>query len=153
LTSIVNFETGLFAFATFNKLTVNHNKTCFLIDDDTDDHEIFILALMDIDKSIRCVTANDGQMALNKIRQDEKFIPDYIFMDLNMPRMNGRQCLVEINKIPRLRNVPVFIYSTSSAPNDVIETKNLGAAGFISKPSTIDELTEMLVGIFEKTKK
>jgi CheY-like chemotaxis protein len=130
-----------------------HNKTCFLIDDDADDHEIFILALMDIDKSIQCITANDGEVALNKIREDEQFVPDYIFMDLNMPRMNGRQCLAEISKIPRLQNVPVFIYSTSSSPRDVIETRNLGAAGFISKPSTIDELTKMLIGIFNETNK
>ena len=85
------------------------NKTCFLIDDDVDDQDIFILALEEVDPTIRCELASDGVEALQKIREEKNFRPDYIFLDLNMPRMNGRQCLAEIKQLEFLRNTPVII--------------------------------------------
>ncbi len=117
---------------------------CFLIDDDKDDQEIFMLALEDMKIPVSCITANDGNEALLKFAQDETFLPDYIFLDLNMPRINGKQCLIEIKKIDHLKNVPVIIYSTSSAQKDKTETQILGASAFITKPSSISEFTEIL---------
>ena len=61
-------------------------KTCFLIDDDIDDQEIFGLAIKEIDYSIQCTFANDGAEALQKLSTTAlNFLPDYIFLDLNMP--------------------------------------------------------------------
>jgi CheY-like chemotaxis protein len=125
--------------------------TCFLIDDDKDDQEIFMLALEDMNINVACVTANDGNEALNKFAQDETFLPDYIFLDLNMPRINGKQCLVEIKKIDHLKNIPVIIYSTSSAQKDKLETEMLGASAFITKPSSISEFTKILSSYLIKT--
>ena len=119
----------------------------FLIDDDLDDQEIFVLAIEDIDTSIHCKTASDGCEALNILKENENFIPDYIFLDLNMPRVNGRECLVEMRKIPRLKSIPIYIYSTSSSEKDRIETLSLGATGFITKPNSIDELVRILSDI------
>jgi CheY-like chemotaxis protein len=85
--------------------------TCFLVDDDVDDLEIFTLAVEDLRINVNCVTAADGIDALEKLRNDEAFVPDFIFLDLNMPRMNGKQCLLEIKKIERLSSTPVIIYS------------------------------------------
>lgn len=124
--------------------------TCFLVDDDIDDQEIFALALQRVDTSIACIFANDGLDALKKLHQDETFIPHYIFIDLNMPRMNGRQCLIEIKKINRLDNVPVIIYSTSSEPADILETKALGATDYVAKPPSISMLTKTLTQIFRQ---
>lgn len=118
--------------------------TCFLIDDDLDDQEIFMLALKDLDKPIDCVTAEDGAMALQILRDDPAFIPDYIFLDLNMPRMDGKQCLSEIKKDTRLRGIPVIIYSTSSDPRDIQETKQLGASDYIIKQTSIGALRKIL---------
>jgi CheY-like chemotaxis protein len=118
--------------------------TCFLVDDDVDDLEIFSLAVEDLNGSIRCVTAVDGIDALDKLRKDESFTPDYIFLDLNMPRMNGKQCLSEIKKIERLTSIPVIIYSTSSNRKDIDETLKLGATHFLTKPSSISILTREL---------
>src|ERR1700712_889169 len=117
---------------------------CFLIDDDKDDQEIFMLALEDMNIQVSCFTANDGNEALLKFAQDETFLPDYIFLDLNMPRINGKQCLIEIKKIDHLKDVPVIIYSTSSAQKDKMETEMLGATAFITKPSSISEFTKIL---------
>jgi DNA-binding NtrC family response regulator len=122
---------------------------CFLVDDDIDDQEIFNIAMKDVDSSICCVFVNDGVQALQKINEDESFIPHCIFIDMNMPRMNGLQCLEAIKKIPRLQSVPVYMYSTSSDPKSVAETRDMGAIDFIVKPSSISTLSSILKPIFK----
>jgi iron complex outermembrane recepter protein len=129
---------------------MKHTPTVFLIDDDTDDQEIFSLAMEQADKSVHCVFANDGIHALEKIKTEEGFVPDFIFIDMNMPRMNGLQCLKEIKKIARLQNTPVFMYSTSADPSILEENKKLGAVGFILKPSDINDLAKILIRIVKQ---
>jgi CheY-like chemotaxis protein len=124
--------------------------TCFLIDDDDDDREVFIMALEDVDTVHKCVTAINGKDALQKLTENETFIPDFIFLDLNMPIMNGKQCLEEIKKIPKLFSVPVIIYTTSSYEKDINETKQLGAAHFLIKPYQISRLSKILSNLFQK---
>jgi CheY-like chemotaxis protein len=121
---------------------------CFLIDDDTEDQEIFALALESLPATIRCVTANNGVDALEMLSRDQGFVPDYIFLDLNMPRMGGKQCLVELRKIERLQATPVIIFSTSDAPSDRHETRQLGATDFLTKPSSVRQLSDILGRIF-----
>lgn len=125
---------------------------CFLIDDDDDDQEIFSLALNTIDTDITCITANDGIDALNRLNMDAGFVPDYIFLDLNMVRMNGRECLTEIKKLSRLNTTPVIIYSTSSQEKDITETRQLGAADYIVKPASISILVQRLEQVLKKMK-
>jgi len=117
--------------------------TFFLVDDDEDDHELFQIALEAADPTIQYVTAMNGQEALDML-QDPDLVPDYIFLDLNMPLMGGRECLVELKKNPELKSIPVVIFSTSSDPKDKEETQLLGAVDFITKPSKIYELTALL---------
>jgi CheY-like chemotaxis protein len=69
---------------------------------------------------------------------------EYIFLDLNMPRVNGMEALDQLAKIDELKNIPVIIYSTSNNPNDVNSTLKKGARAFITKPSTIGELVDEL---------
>ena len=128
---------------------MNNGKTCYLIDDDIDDQEIFSLVLKSVNPSISCVVASDGIEAVSKLKKEVTFIPDYIFLDLNMPRMDGKECLQEIKKIERLRKTPVIIYSTSSEQNDVIETRNLGAADYLEKQSSVAELKKKLAHFFK----
>jgi iron complex outermembrane recepter protein len=126
------------------------HPTVFLIDDDTDDQEIFCHAMEKANSQVQCVFANDGIMALDKIRHEEDFCPDFIFIDMNMPRMNGQQCLAEIKKIERMKNVPVYMYSTSVDPESIEENKQLGAADFIVKPSDLNDLITILRNIIQK---
>lgn len=112
--------------------------TCFVIDDDPEDQEIFAIAVEEIDSNIRCVSAIDGVEALEKLKQDLR--PDFIFLDLNMPRMSGKETLQEIRKIPALHDVPIIAYSTSSEIRDVEDMKRLGANHFITKPPDITSL-------------
>jgi len=124
--------------------------TCFLIDDDPDDREIFALALEEADQTYKCITASNGIDALKKLNTDLSFVPDLIFLDLNMPVMNGKQCLNEIKKIPRLSDIPVIIYTTSSYVQDIEETKQLGASHYLIKPSNIRTLTNCLTELLKR---
>ncbi|MES2648709.1 MAG: response regulator [Bacteroidota bacterium] len=119
-----------------------------MVDDDIDDQEIFSIALNEIEHKVDCVFANDGMEAIQKLETDPMFEPDYIFLDLNMPRMNGKQCLSEIKKIKRLSNIPVIIYSTSSENKSITEVKKIGATAYITKPSSIPELAQKLTEFF-----
>ncbi|MDQ3017536.1 MAG: response regulator [Bacteroidota bacterium] len=116
----------------------------FLIDDDFDDQEFFSIALKKLDLSNECAYAKDGENGLSMIMSDENFQPDYVFIDYNMPRMNGLQCLAEIRKMDRFRETPVYIYSTTDNPATIEEAKKLGATGFIVKPSNLQVLVELL---------
>jgi len=126
---------------------MKNTKECLLIDDDPDDREIFCMALQEIDKSIKCVLANNGSDALT-ILKPLTFTPDFIFIDINMPGMNGIQCLTEIKKLDHLKDAKIIMYSTSAQPKIVELTKNLGANDFLVKPVTLDLLTEQLSTIF-----
>lgn len=128
------------------------NKKCLLVDDDEDDREIFCLALERIDPSIECITARDGVEALLVLNKT-KYVPDYIFLDLNMPVMDGKECLKEIRKQKHLNEIPVIIFTTSSAEKDKEETKALGASAFITKPPLVSTLAEKLTEVFRSIKR
>lgn len=126
---------------------MKNNATVFLIDDDADDREIFSLALAEIDPAYTCITAKNGIDALERLSTAE-IKPDYIFLDLNMPRMNGKQCLEEIKKQTSLARIPVVIYTTSSGSWEKEQLLQMGASAFITKPSEIDQLIHSLKEIF-----
>ena len=126
------------------------NKIIFLVDDDEDDKQLFIESVKEIDESIICVTANDGQEALKLLRDVNNPLPDYIFLDLRMPRISGRQCLEEINNDKRLQPIPVFIYTTSQDTKDSIELKKMGAVHFITKPVNPGEIYYILSVILDE---
>jgi CheY-like chemotaxis protein len=130
----------------------NLPKICFLVDDDQDDQEIFTMALREIDLPVQCVIANDCSEAISKLRKDTTFHPDYIFLDINMPKMNGKECLREIKKEAHLQHIPVVMYSTSLKPSDIIETRKLGAIGFITKPNKVSDLAVVLSNFFQSPK-
>jgi CheY-like chemotaxis protein len=124
--------------------------TCLMIDDDADDHEIFELALSQVDASIKCEFANDGVSALEQLTSGAMPKPDYIFLDLNMPRMSGKQVLTEIKKHDQLKNIPVVVCSTSSESIFENEAKALGASAYMVKPSSVRELVQTLKNFFPK---
>jgi CheY-like chemotaxis protein len=126
-------------------------KSCLLIDDDKDDQDIFLMALEEVNNSIDCALANNAKGALEMLHK--QYVPDIIFIDLNMPKINGKTCLLEIKKMPHLKDVPICIYSTSANERDKKETTDLGAVAFITKPSSIDELASILSEIFVTHKK
>jgi CheY-like chemotaxis protein len=119
-----------------NKLTRN----ILLIDDDADDSKYFMEAVSEIDASINCVTAKDGEQALQQLRDATSPLPDYIFLDLRMPKVNGRQCLIQIKADDKLKDIPVIVYTTSREVEESEELKNLGAVRFVTKPTNTEEI-------------
>jgi len=119
-------------------------QSLLLVDDDQDDQQLFIDALGSVDSSVRVNFANDGMEALEKLQNNHPAVPDLILLDLNMPRMNGKQFLQTIKSSERLKDIPVVVYSTSSNENDKRETAILGAADFIVKPLRFLELCDSI---------
>lgn len=125
-----------------------------IADDDTDDLEFFIAAVAEIDASIRCITALNGIEAL-KILDEGSDKPNLIFLDLNMPKMDGMQCLKLIKGSPVFGEIPVIMYSTSNRPEDIAESKEYGASAFIIKPNKFrllkNEIWNVLQNLNRKT--
>lgn len=115
-----------------------------LADDDDDDQLLFREALGDIDPSIHCTTVKNGLEALKFLHDNIAQPPTYVFLDLNMPLMNGLKCLAEIKKNTLLQGLPVIIYSTSAHKQYIEESKLLGALDFFVKPSDYRGLKEYL---------
>ena len=126
------------------------SHTYLLIDDDADDLEIFALALADACIECRLVTAKNGLEALDLFLADDTFSPDFIFIDLNMPLMNGKQFLATLKSSMKLQRIPAIIYTTSSHPKDIEETEALGATHFLVKPTSIGDLTKILTKILDQ---
>ena len=120
------------------------NLSLLIVDDDADDRQLFVEAVKEIDTRIECIAAKDGQQALEMLKNSRDHLPDLIFLDLRMPRFNGRRCLLEIKNDERLRHIPVIIYTTSRELNESRELKDLGAVHFISKPNNPDEIYFLL---------
>jgi CheY-like chemotaxis protein len=123
-------------------------KNILLIDDDADDHEIFLDALIEVSEAISCSARSDAREALDLLI-DGATQPDLIFLDLNMPIMSGQQFLTEIKTIDTLRDIPVIILSTSAHQPTIELVKELGAVAFITKPDTFNELTSVLKSLID----
>jgi CheY-like chemotaxis protein len=121
---------------------------CLIVDDDTDDQEIFSLAIADLPEGeYTCTFCDNITEALNRMQQSA-VLPDFIFIDLNMPGLNGFQCLEKIKAYQAFSNIPVIIYSTSAENFYSARAKALGAAAFITKPPSISQLTKVLHNLF-----
>lgn len=115
-----------------------------LVDDDIDDQQIFAEALETVDPSIKLMVASNGLEALHKLNTPGSLHPDMIFLDLNMPMMNGKEFLQELKKTNGFSEIPVIIYTTSSRPEDREQSITLGATDFIVKPNNYRSLCEQL---------
>jgi CheY-like chemotaxis protein len=130
----------------FNAETINvvsDEKFIMLIDDDMDDRYLFSRAAQLQDPEIKCVTVEGGQQAfelLNKMPH----LPAVIFLDLNMPGMDGWGFLRQLHEIDRFKKLPILIYSTSSHEKDIMEAQTAGAIGYCVKPLAFDGLQSIL---------
>ncbi|MBO9564022.1 MAG: response regulator [Niastella sp.] len=113
------------------------------IDDDEDDHEIFATALSEASTGIELSFIDNARDALQNLMLASQY-PDIIFLDLNMPEMNGQQFLMEIKKQDKLKNIPIIILSTSSHKPTIELTREAGAKDFFTKPDKYEDLVKML---------
>ena len=125
--------------------------TILLADDDEDDRRLTRDALAEsrLANDLRCV--EDGQQLLDYLRREGAFgngadapRPGLILLDLNMPKLDGREALQAIKADPRLRSIPVVVLTTSKSEEDVFRTYDLGVNSFITKPVSFEGLVEVV---------
>jgi CheY-like chemotaxis protein len=134
----------------YKKLSMNStSKTVLCVDDDADDRDIVCYTIAQIDPSLKVIHAEDGAAALDYLKKakEEEALPCLVILDINMPRMDGKQALSEIKKDDQLATLPVVVFSTSSNPTDKMYCERYGVE-LITKPTTMhmiqDEVKRLL---------
>ncbi|CAN5371955.1 hypothetical protein BH09BAC3_BH09BAC3_12780 [soil metagenome] len=123
--------------------------TILYAEDDREDVDFFSEILRIADPESTCLYCEDGIEALDML-SNLVTIPDYIFLDINMPSMDGRTCLREIRRDGRFKNVPIIIYTTGTDPKEKALCLELGATAYLSKPITTEEGVASLSNLFAK---
>lgn len=122
----------------------NNTKLVALVDDDIDDRMIFADALEDLQVAKQLHLFGDGQEFTDFLLKTENPTPSLLFLDLNMPQMNGKEILKTIRSTFSKEDIFISIYSTSSAERDKEECLSLGANLYLCKPNTYSLLKEEL---------
>ena len=121
-----------------------NNLHIMLADDDEDDRLFFKEAFEEVKIKYDITAFNDGEQLMHYLNENENPLPDIIFLDLNMPRKSGMECLKEIRQNDRLKKISVAIYSTSSSEQDIEDTFVAGANVYIKKPNDFNMLKKVL---------
>ena len=115
-----------------------------LADDDEDDRLFFTDAFEELKISTKVQTFRDGAELMEYLNSEQAVLPEILFLDLNMPKKNGIECLHEIKSNPKFENMAIAIYSTSSSEEHIEETIVSGANIYIKKPSEFQTLKKVL---------
>lgn len=115
-----------------------------LADDDEDDRMLFTDAFDELKINTKVNTFNDGVELMNYLNGTDAVLPNVLFLDLNMPKKNGIECLIEIKDNERFNDIAIAIYSTSSSEEHIEETFIKGANIYIKKPSDFSTLKKVL---------
>jgi CheY-like chemotaxis protein len=132
-------------------LEASPTPVILLADDDPDDREMTMKAAKKCQLSAEFHCVSDGEELLEFLRLTGRYLPPalapapaLILLDLNMPKMDGREVLAEIKRDPALRHIPVVVLTTSNAERDVSRTYDLGGSSFISKPATMAAFVQVM---------
>lgn len=122
-----------------------------MAEDDPDDRLLLIDAVDEAELHLDIEFVGDGIELLDRLRRaepgdldDGPSLPNLILLDLNMPRMDGREALEKLKADPNFRHIPVVIFTTSQSPDDRGLVETLGAAGFMTKPSSFQDLVALV---------
>lgn len=115
-----------------------------LTDDDEDDRLFFTDAFDELNMNTKVKTFNDGVELMDYLNNEESILPNVLFLDLNMPKKSGIECLNEIKANSKMSDIAIAIYSTSASEEDIEETFVLGANIYIKKPSSFKLLKKAL---------
>jgi len=119
-----------------------------LADDDKDDQHLFEEALERTQVPTELSTADNGQELMDNLHDSDIPNPDVIFLDINMPLKNGKECLEEIKSDDDLKDIPVVMYSTSNNDRDINDAYTTGANLFVTKPVVFSKIVSILKNIF-----
>jgi CheY-like chemotaxis protein len=130
-------------------MNVRSNKSIFLADDDSDDCMLFEDALREVNDSAELRMANDGVELIALMETNVPPPPDVIFLDLNMPRKNGFECLEQIRRTNQWKDIPVVIFSTTGQEEMIRKVYEQGANYFIRKPGSFPKLKQAISQVLE----
>ncbi|NND96172.1 MAG: response regulator [Pirellulaceae bacterium] len=127
----------------------NGPAVILLVEDDPGDQELTRRALKHDSLNVDLRIAEDGEQAMDYLTRSGSFsdpatcpVPDLILLDLNMPKMNGREVLAELRNHELLSRIPVVVLTTSEQEMDILRSYDLGCNSYIQKPVDIDQFTE-----------
>jgi CheY-like chemotaxis protein len=118
----------------------------FYADDDVDDRELFADALEEVNPEIELILANDGHQII-ELLDKHNGVPDFIFLDINMPVMSGKECLKRLKRLERLKSVPIIMYTTTSNKEEFKNLVLLGAAECVVKGVSFQAIKDSLRNI------
>lgn len=124
-------------------------RNILLIDDDIDDAEVFIEAVNSLDKNVTCLAETNPVKALEFLKST-KILPDLIFLDYNMPILNGNEFIEKMRAVEKLKPIPVIIYSSYSENTAAQLSIIHDTERYITKPNSFTELTALLKNILEE---
>ena len=130
-------------------MSTKPNKSIFLADDDVDDCMLFEDALKEVNMSAALTMASDGVELLSLMETSIPPPPDVIFLDLNMPKKNGFECLAQIRSTKQWKDIPVVIFSTTGQEEMVRKVHQQGANYFIRKPGSFPKLKQAIKQILD----
>jgi len=116
-----------------------------LADDDIDDISFFKKALEMVPLVTHLKTVSDGEELMKYLLENSENLPHLLFLDINMPKKNGHECLIEIKKNEKLKDLPVVMYSTAKEPDTISTLFKAGAVIYIHKPSDFTELVQVIL--------
>lgn len=119
-----------------------------LADDDADDQMFFDMALQEVDRKTSLSVYNNGVELMKALTRPGAERPDIIFLDLNMPKKSGLQCLEEIRRHEDLRAVTVVMLTTSLSQMDILKAYEKGACLFANKPAELSKWSELIHKVF-----
>ncbi|MGC9194428.1 MAG: response regulator [Syntrophobacteraceae bacterium] len=129
----------------------SHSFIVLMADDDEDDCLLVELAFKDMSNACDLRFVDDGRELLNYLYNRGDFSdpeeyprPNLILLDLNMPRIDGREALTTIKSDPQLLGIPILIFTTSRAAQDIELAKQAGASSYLCKPEVLEDFTGML---------
>ena len=135
------------------KSSENGPLTILLADDDPDDRLMAADALTEARIANPLVCVEDGEELLaylngtGQYAENQPALPGLILLDLNMPRVDGRQALSMLKADPKLRRIPVIVLTTSDSNEDITTTYDLGVNSFITKPVSFNRLVDVMKGL------
>jgi len=121
--------------------------TVLYAEDDFEDFDFFHEVVKSIDHSTVFINTRDGKETLNYLEL-AKVLPDIIFLDINMPSMDGKACLKSIRQDARFKSIPVVVYTTSRDPRDKDQCLQLGAIDYLQKANGFEQTARLLEKFF-----
>jgi CheY-like chemotaxis protein len=116
-----------------------------LADDDLDDCDFFKTALNSLPIENQLITVNDGEQLMKYLQENTEKLPDVLFLDINMPRKNGLECLAEIKKNIDLKELPIVVFSTLKSMDKINLVFKLGGHVYVTKPGDMAQLKQVIL--------